>query len=175
MSKLQIEFKKLSREDLLELQEISRVTFFDTFSAANTSENMKLYVDTALSETTLSKELNEPASEFYFAKCNRKTIGYFKINSGHAQTELRENNGMELERIYVLKEYQGNRVGQALIDKAIDIALKRKMDYVWLGVWTKNVKAISFYERNNFVSIGSHPFLLGNDEQIDLIMKRDLR
>jgi len=175
MSKLQIEFTKLSPEDLLELQEISRITFFDTFSQSNTAENMKVYLESALSEAVLSKELDEPASEFYFAKINEKTIGYLKVNFGQAQTDLRENIGMELERIYVLKEYQGKRVGQALIDKAIDIALKRKMDYVWLGVWTKNVKAISFYERNNFVSIGSHPFVLGTEEQIDLIMKRNLR
>lgn len=164
-----------SPSDIKELEEISRTTYFDAFAWGNTPENMTTYLDKSFSEQKLLNEINDTNSKFYFAKHNGKTAGYLKLNFGNAQTDLKESNGMELERIYVLKEYQGKKIGQILIDKAIEIAKKNKMEYIWLGVWDKNIKAISFYERNNFLSGGTHSFMMGTEEQTDLIMKRNLK
>ncbi len=175
MTGKKITFHSLTSSDAKELQEISRTCFYDTFARANTPENIKTYLDKAFSEQQLLSEIYDPNSKFYFAKYNDVTAGYLKVNFGIAQTELKHPNGMELERIYVLKEYQGKKIGQALMGKAIEIALENKMDYVWLGVWTKNEKAILFYQRHHFISIGTHSFMMGKEEQEDLIMKLNLK
>jgi len=78
---------------------------------------------------------------------------------------------MEIERIYARKEYLGNKVGQILIEKSIEIAKQKKMDYIWLGVWRENPRAISFYSKNGFTEFGTHPFMMGNVEQTDILMK----
>ncbi len=54
------------------------------------------------------------------------------------------------------------------------IARGRKMDYIWLGVWEKNTSAIRFYERKGFVKFGEHPFNMGDELQIDYLMKLTL-
>ena len=77
---------------------------------------------------------------------------------------------MEIERIYVLKDFQGMKVGKMLFDKAIENARNMGLDLVWLGVWEKNIRAISFYEKNGFTVFNKHIFRLGNEEQIDLMM-----
>jgi ribosomal protein S18 acetylase RimI-like enzyme len=46
---------------------------------------------------------------------------------------------------------------------------------LWLGVWERNVRAISFYERWQFKAVGDHEFRLGSDYQTDLIMARPVR
>ena len=175
MSAKELKFVKLNSGDVKELEKISRQTYFDAFSGENSPENMQAYLDSSLSEEKLLEELKEPKSEFYFAKVNHKTIGYFKLNFGGAQTELRENNAMELERIYVIREFQGKKMGQVLLNKALKIAKENQMDYVWLGVWEKNEGAIRFYERNGFSITGSHPFRMGDEIQTDLIMKLPLK
>jgi diamine N-acetyltransferase len=81
------------------------------------------------------------------------------------------NNSLEIERIYVLQEFQGKKVGQMLFGKAVEIAKQKNADYIWLGVWEKNIKAIRFYEKNGFVPFGKHLFKLGDDEQTDIMMK----
>ena len=43
---------------------------------------------------------------------------------------------------------------------------------IWLGVWEKNPKAISFYKKFGFVEVGDQVFPLGNDPQRDIVMKR---
>lgn len=164
-------FEKLSSGDLQELKELSRKTFTDAFGADNNPEDLKLYLNTAFGEENLRRELLNPLSEFYFAKLHGETVGYFKINLGNAQTDFREEDGMELERIYVTKDFQNKKIGQKMLDTVIEMAIQRKMRYLWLGVWEKNSRAIEFYKRNSFELEGSHPYMVGNDRQTDKIMK----
>ena len=98
-----------------------------------------------------------------------------KFNFGDSQTELKDNKSLEIERIYVSKEFHGKSVGQLLYDKAIEVAKQKNADYVWLGVWEENQRAISFYKKNGFVEFDKHIFKLGNDEQIDIMMKLNLK
>lgn len=165
---------KISINEIGKLQEISRRTFFETFSADNTEVDMKKYLEEGLSVEKLTSELNDPCSEFYFATLDNSVIGYLKINFGQSQTELKGNQSLEIERIYVLKEFQGKKVGQLLFDKAIGIARQKNFDYIWLGVWEKNLRALRFYQRNGFVEFDKHIFKLGNDEQTDIMMKLTL-
>jgi hypothetical protein len=171
----ELKFVKLDSGDVKKLGKISRQTYIDAFSWGNSLENMLAYLDSSLSEEKLLEELKESNSEFYFTEMNHRTIGYFKINFGDAQTDLHENNAMELERIYVVKEFQGKKNGQKLLDKVLEIAKKNKKDYLWLGVWEENEGAIKFYERNGFSVTGSHPFRMGDEIQTDLIMKLPLK
>ncbi len=166
-----IEIRKITLSDINELQTISRQTFFDTFSAGNTEENMTKYLDEGLSIEKLTAELNDKNAEFYFATLDGNVIGYLKLNFGQSQTELRDDKALEIERIYVLKEYHGKNVGQLLYNKAIQIARQKNADYVWLGVWEENPRAINFYKKNGFVEFEKHIFKLGNDEQTDIMMK----
>jgi ribosomal protein S18 acetylase RimI-like enzyme len=169
-----IEIKKISKNDIVQLQIVGRQTFYETFSEGNTEENMKNYLSEGFSVEKLTTELDDKNSEFYFAILNNKAIGYLKINFGKSQTELQDQNAVEIERIYILKEFYGKGVGQVLYDKAIQIAKQKMADYVWLGVWEKNPRAISFYKKNGFVEFDKHIFKLGNDEQTDIMMKLKL-
>ncbi len=171
---ISIEIKKISKNDIVQLQNVGRQTFYETFSEGNTEENMKNYLREGFSVEKLTTELDDKNSEFYFSILNNKAIGYLKINFGKSQTELQDQNAVEIERIYVLKEFYGKGVGQILYDKAIQIAKQKMADYVWLGVWEKNSRAISFYKKNGFVEFDKHIFKLGDDEQTDIMMKLKL-
>lgn len=169
-----IEVKRITLNEITQLQKIGRQTFQETFSGPNSEENMQKYLDESFSTEKLSAELNNKDSEFYFATLENDVIGYLKVNFGASQTELKDDKALEIERIYVSKEFHGKKVGQLLYDKAIEIARQKNNDYVWLGVWINNIKAISFYKKNGFVEFDKHIFKLGNDEQIDIMMKLKL-
>ncbi len=167
----EIEIKKIGLPEIKELQIIGRQTFFETFADGNTAENMQKYLEEGFTVDKLTSELTNPNSEFYVALFGKKVIGYLKINFGQAQTELRDQEALEIERIYVLKEFHGKKIGQILYDKAFDIAKQKDADYIWLGVWEENPRAIAFYKKNGFVEFDKHVFKLGTDEQTDIMMK----
>ena len=169
-----IEIKKISLKEIDELQKIGRQTFQETFSESNSEENMKSYLEEGFSNEKLTAELNNENSEFYFALLDTNVIGYLKINFGASQTELKDSKALEIERIYVSKEFHGKSVGQLLYDKAIEIAKQKSSEYVWLGVWEENQRAINFYKKNGFVEFDKHIFKLGNDGQTDIMMRLKL-
>ena len=166
--------RKITLNEIDQLQKIGQQTFHETFSESNSEENMKNYLEEKFSYEKLTAELTDENSEFYFATLQNEVIGYLKINFGASQTELKDEKALEIERIYVSKEFHGKKVGQLLYDKAIEIAKEKNVDYVWLGVWEENHRALSFYRKNGFTEFDKHIFKLGNDEQTDLMMKLKL-
>lgn len=170
-----ITVKKIMPEDIGQLQKVSKQTFWETFSASNSEENMTNYLEESFSVDKLTDELNNKHSDFYFALLDEKVIGYLKLNFGQSQTELQDNKALEIERIYVLQEFHGKKVGQVLYEKALQIAGQVNADYVWLGVWEENLRAIGFYKKNGFVAFDKHIFKLGGDEQTDIMMKKVLK
>jgi len=172
MSKITIE--KVTLKDIIKLQVIGRKTFQETFSESNSEGNMKNYLQEGFALEKVTEELNNPNSEFYFALHENEVIGYLKTNFGASQTELKDSKALEIERIYVTQEYHGKNVGKLLYDQAIQIAQNKNAEYIWLGVWEENPRAISFYKKNGFVEFDKHIFKLGNDEQTDIMMKLKL-
>ena len=92
------------------------------------------------------------------------------LNENLNEEKLKENH-FEIERIYVLKAFLGQKIGQILFNKAIEIGREKNLEYVWLGVWEENHRAIKFYKKNGFEIFGKHDFVLGKDVQTDLLMK----
>ncbi|WP_238446290.1 GNAT family N-acetyltransferase [Desulforamulus ruminis] len=140
----------------------------------NTLFNMKTYLEQAFEINKLRDELSNSSSLFYFLYVDEELAGYLKLNEYEAQTDLNDPQSIEIERIYVTKEFQGKGLGRILLNKAIDTANIRKKSYIWLGVRERNDKAISFYKKNGFYVIGNHPFFMGEEEQTDFIMRKDL-
>lgn len=169
-----IHLRKATDTDLTNLQNIGKLTFSETFSSDNSEENLKAYLETAFATEKVKSELSDKNSEFYFAELNNKIIGYLKVNFGDSQTEIKSEKALEIERIYVLKEFHGKKVGQILYEKAIEFAREIRVDFIWLGVWEQNLRAIHFYEKNGFKAFDKHVFKLGTDEQVDIMMKLTL-
>ena len=104
-----MKIRKINIDDLETLRNLSIQTFKETFEEVNTEEDMQKYLDENLSIEKLKTELENPNSEFYFAENNDEILGYLKLNFKDAQTEKLEENHFEIERIYVLKAFLGQK------------------------------------------------------------------
>lgn len=169
------ETRRLSTNDLGVLRDIAEETFLDTFASQNKPENILKYVATTFSADRVEKELANENSEFYFIETASSVAGYLKLNQGEAQTEQDLAKALEIERIYIRRSFQGTGAGRALMNLAIEFANTAKMDWIWLGVWDQNIKAIEFYRKSGFVEFGQHDFHMGNELQRDIVMKLALK
>lgn len=167
-------FRKVTLADLNALQNISIQTFTDAFEHLNNPADFKAYVASAYNSEQLKQEITDPNSEFYFAVYQNDIAGYIKLNFGKEQAEFKDDNSMEIARVYVSASHQNKQIGKAMLEFAIDIARQKKLDYVWLGAWEQNTNAIRFYQRHGFVPIGSHYFMVGTDRQTDILLKKIL-
>jgi len=169
-----LEYRKCTEQDIKRLTQISKQTFKVSFEKDNNPEDFKVYLNSAFTQDKLLTQLRNPLSHFYFVFKQNILVGYFKLNEGGAQSDLNLEDFIELERIYLLSEYQGNGFGAQIIDYIKNFAKSRQKAMLWLGVWEKNERAIAFYQKHSFIKFGTHPYLIGNDEQTDWLMRFDL-
>ena len=169
-----ITLAKCQQNDVKQLQAISIETFNDTFKDQNSPDNIEAYLARAFTEEQLKKELANQSSAFYFIAVNEEVAGYLKVNVDEAQSEKMGDQALEIERIYIRRNYQGQGLGKYLMDKAIELATAQNKKSIWLGVWEKNEPAIGFYKKLGFVQTGTHSFYMGDEEQIDWMMTKVL-
>ena len=169
-----VELIPIDIRDLHDLQRIGIEAFTESFASANNPEDFKKYLEAAFDLKTLRGELLNPESRFFFLCEGGIRVGYSKINTGNAQTELQEPAGMEIERIYVLKAHQGKGLGAWMLKRFQTMARAERKSYLWLGVWEENHAAIRFYKQHGFVTFDKHPYYVGSDRQMDWMMRLEL-
>ena len=131
---MELYFRQCDINDIQTLCDLSAKTFYDTFSNMNTPENMKAYLEESFNLERLSAEVSNCYAVFYFLYADNELAGYIKLNEAPAQTDLNDIDSLEIERIYLSKEFQGKGLGNILFNKAVSIAEQKGKSYIWLGV-----------------------------------------
>jgi GNAT superfamily N-acetyltransferase len=161
--------------DALALATFAATAFVDTFAAGNTPEDMAAYLAQAFGEAQQRAELIEPSNIVLLAEWDGELAGYAMLHDGVAPAAAIGVNGgsaIEIARLYAGRRWIGTGVGAALMQHCLDVAASRGREWIWLGVWERNVRAIAFYARWGFHDVGSQFFQLGADRQTDRIMAR---
>lgn len=156
------------------IADISRRTFFDTFAAHNSEENMNKFMSQQFSREMLMAEVGRPENIFLLASLNGETVGYAKMSESKKPPGLANDSAIEIIRIYAEQQSIGRGVGKALMEKCIEMAKEKNKKTIWLGVWEHNTTAILFYTKFGFTKFGTHIFMLGDDAQTDFLMMKGL-
>lgn len=166
--------KPITTSDVEKLQKVSRETFKATFDPYTAPNDMVRFLEEDYETVKLVKEIENPNSRFYFLMVQNEIAGYLKINVGDAQTEHLRENALEVERIYLRSSFQHRGLGNVLLDFAEKTAREEGKDYIWLGVYEKNVPAQHFYKRHGFSKVSQHTFQVGSDPQTDWLLVKKL-
>lgn len=169
---MDISIRKCRSDELEELRAIAYETYDETFRPMNKPRTINRYLAESFDRKKLAAEMTNPASHFYFLFADEQLAGYLKINEAPAQSDLNDPQSLEVERIYVRKDYKGKGLGTLLLNFALQLAEEMRKRSVWLGVWEKNTDAIAFYKKMGFMEAGRHTFRMGNELQSDWIMKK---
>lgn len=157
------------------IADLSRKTFYDTFAAVNTKEDMDKFMNEQFSREGLIKEVNDGDGIFLLAFDGGEAVGYARLREGERRKEFMSQSSIEIARIYAKQTAIGKGVGNALMQECIRIAKEMNRTIIWLGVWGKNERAIAFYSKWGFVKFAEHDFILGNDVQVDWLMWRTVK
>lgn len=156
------------------IAEISRETFYDTYAADNTKEDMDLYLTTKFADEQILAELEDPLHLFLLAYVGDDLAGYVKLkDSTHAS--LGTDPAMEVARFYARKNFHGKGVGKAMMEACITHAKALERQWLWLVVWKQNPRGIQFYQSAGFSICAEAIFVLGEDVQHDWVMKKCLK
>lgn len=161
-------------EDAALIAKLASKTFMETYGEMNTPENMASYLETQFSVSTILAELSNHNAQFYLVYVNDIAAAFTKLRQDRTPKNLENGLFLEIQRVYVLKEFQGLHIGKTLIGMVKQLAKKEGFKAIWLQVWQKNNKAIRFYQKAGFTVYETASFVLGNDVQQDFLMRYNL-
>jgi ribosomal protein S18 acetylase RimI-like enzyme len=170
----EIIIKEATASDAAIIADLSRRTFYDSFAAYNTVEDMDKFMNEQFSREKLMEEVGASGNIFLLAYINGEVVGYVRLKELPDTTIPANVPAIEIARIYAVETSIGKGVGSALMQQCIDIARQKNKQIIWLGVWEKNQRAIDFYKKWGFERFGEHEFVLGTDVQTDWLMKKQL-
>ncbi|MFN0016209.1 MAG: GNAT family N-acetyltransferase [Saprospiraceae bacterium] len=168
--------KRITSTDLPALRDLAERTFRDAWQHMNEPEPFEAYCQEHFTLEKLAAELIAPDSEFYFAVLNGQPVAYLKLNFNRQPHPDAPNDWtgipLQLERIYVRQDTQGQRIGERLLDFTEARARVNGGTWVWLSAWQKAPRTIRFYEKNGYEIFGVETFWVGDDPQPDWLMRK---
>ena len=168
---MDLEFRSLNILDAQMLLDFAKRAFIDSYSHLNTPENMEIYLDENFTIEKIKTELSDSANIFSGIFSGPNLVAYSKLRPNNYNSSNATNQVIELERIYVAKEYHGLKMGKLLMNHCKEYAKSKNFSELWLGVWDQNEKAIAFYKKMGFEIFSSHVFVLGTEKQNDYLMR----
>lgn len=168
-----IRIEEATPDKIPAMQRVAVSSYTDAFAASNTPDNLQAFLDKAYNLSQLECEFYEPDSKLYLALDNDDVVGFVRLRKSSEVEAYLGNQTIELHRLYVLTAAQGKSIGKLLMEKALDYARERAV-WIWLGVWEKNFKAQHFYSKWGFERFSEHTFWMGDDPQVDWLLKKKL-
>ena len=102
-------------------------------------------------EAYFNKHMLSPKSIALLAEIDGKTVGYL-IGYLRGVSTLRPIQMAELESMFVEKVYRSQTIGEQLVQSFLIWAEKHGAERVSVTAYTANEGAVSFYERQGFLS-----------------------
>jgi ribosomal protein S18 acetylase RimI-like enzyme len=166
--------RRALQHDAAQLAATAEETFRGTFAAAHTAEDMDLHCRSSYGEALQAQEIANPNMVTLLCEQSGRLVGFAQLRWGEVPSCVVAQSPGEIQRLYVVSDFQGKGVAQDLMDVCIGEMANHRSDVVWLGVWERNPKAIAFYRKSGFSEVGDHVFPVGKDPQRDIVMTRPI-
>lgn len=165
-----------TNDDAELLSEIGGETFWDTYHEESILDQnyIKTHIENTFNSEQMKSELDNEKIIYLIAENDLQAVGYVRLLNGSSRKEISGQKPIEISRIYLRKDFLGQKLGEKLIERCIKEAEKHDCEVIWLSVWKYNERAIHFYEKFGFYNVGEHFFDLAGSPQIDYLMQKDL-
>lgn len=155
-----ISIVKATAADTPLIADIASRSFIESHHTSAPMHEIDNYIKAKYDQAVLREELEDPANIYYIIYTDKKPAGYSKIVFNSPHTRIAQQNITKLERIYLLQEFYGLKLGAELFSFNLRLSKSNDQSGMWLYVWEKNDRAIAFYERAGFKIIGHGDFRL---------------
>ena len=120
----------------------------------------------AVPSTHFETYINREGTVFLTACENEKTVGYIGLISAADEADI--------TNVSVLKSERKHGIGNALVVKAVEEALKLGVKKIFLEVRKSNEAAVSLYKKNGFEQVGIRKDYYHNPTEDALLMLKNI-
>jgi ribosomal protein S18 acetylase RimI-like enzyme len=162
--------------DELALSLVGQSTFLETFAGILSGRDILLHCANQHAVEKYRAWLAEELTNIWLASLapGRAPIGYLVMTKPDLPLPDVGPRDVEVKRIYLLEKFQGRGIGRRLMAEAASRAASLGKRRLLLGVYSRNLPAIRFYEKSGFKRIGERRFNVGENTFDDYVFALEL-
>ncbi|MEW7291926.1 GNAT family N-acetyltransferase [Aquimarina sp. 2304DJ70-9] len=171
-----INIRRVIEEDAKSISFLGKKTFDESFGHLfHDRKDLIAYLDHTFSVPKITKSIQKPNNVYWLVLDDDLPIGYAKLQLNAPSKFIDANTTVcKLQRIYFLKSYASQGIGNKLQQMIFDEARGSGNTNLWLSALKDNERAIAFYERSDYEIVGEHPFSIGKQEFDFWVMSKRL-
>lgn len=170
-----IPIRRAGEDDARALAALAEKTFRAAFANSTTTANMELHCAATYGPALQLAEIRQSNIETWIAATDAGLAAYVQLRLDATLPLISGERPVEIQRFYVEAAHHGAGLPHQLMAHVVARAAAVGSTVLWLGVWERNSRALAFYKKWGFDVMGEHVFTVGNDQQHDLIMRRDVQ
>jgi len=167
-----ITYRDATAADAATLDRLFDTSFCDTFAHLYCEEDLNAFL-TSFGIKDWEAQLEDPEFGCRIAEVDGAPVGYVKIGPLKLPIEA-SGPALLLDQLYILKEHHGAGIAHQLMDWTLGEARRRGACQLFLTVFIDNHRAKRFYDRYGFEAVGRYDFIVGNQADEDIIMRKAL-
>lgn len=171
MNNWKIQLLKPDPGDAEKLALFASNAFVEAYAGTMDTADIKAYLEKSFAIAEVQQQMLNDSNIFHIAWQREEIIGYTKLRTDRARPELKAYKAIELERIYTGRRHYRSGLGTMLFNHALNASETLGFQVLWLAVWQKNERAISFYKKMGMEIFGSQKFTVGTIINNDFVMK----
>ena len=172
---MNIEIRFATRDDASIIALLGRITFSETFGHLFADPiDLLEYYERTFSVEKIERSFDNRNNIFWLALVNRLPVGYAKLKLNSKSTLIESKNVSQLQKIYVLKDFLSLKIGLELQKRMIEEARKNGCSNLWLSVLESNERALNFYRKSGYRTLGNHDFHIGKERFEFITMSKNI-
>lgn len=150
-----------------------RETFLEDFAIPYPPADIAIFEELHYREEAVRQELEAPDRITWLGVTGEDMLaGYCHVGPCKLpHPDVRPGDG-EIGQLYLAREWQGAGLGRRLMAEALDWLDAHSPDRQWVGVWSGNDRAQSFYAAFGFRKVGEYDFAVGSHLDREFILRR---
>lgn len=138
------------------LSMLAKQTFEETFSDLfiGFEHELTVYVAQTFNSDKITASIQKSINRFFIVQVDQQPVGYIKLKLNHICPVHLNPSSMQIQKIYVKKEFHGLSIGKRLLHHALNEGYQLGIDYAWLNVVQTNIRALTFYKQIGFDFLG---------------------
>ncbi|WP_111309173.1 GNAT family N-acetyltransferase [Confluentibacter sediminis] len=166
-----ISFGKAQLSDSLRISVLLKTVYIQTYAIDGVTFEFANFITKRFSPEHIENIIKENPSQLIIAYQNENPIGAAQIIY-NSHCPIRKTPVPELSKLYVLERFYGKGIGFELMKEAEQEVRKKGFKEFNLEVYIKNNRAIDFYKRQGYVSIGNVDFPMEHNTYENLVMNK---
>lgn len=168
-----LEYRLALESDAQQLSFLFQTVYIETYGTEGVSKEFSNFIVQQFSVERLLSIIRSTEHHLWIATFKNNPVGVLQLDHFSA-CPIGNFQGHEINKIYILKRFYGLGIGQELMALAEGALRQMHANRVWLWVLESNTRAIQFYEKQGFETIGTAAFQMEVNCYTNTVMQKHL-